>query len=173
VTSKFIGVIYWPWPIFLSSTMTVTHKLFKILSGHDVANGRTDGRTDGRTPYHNTSEVLLRAYKNGKIITNVQFSWQKQNIKGPKVTKNVASPCLCCHKQYNLKDWWRHIKKIKSKVIASVKFSWRADGRTVGQSDPCVSPFLPKGDKNSCGKWGSSSERRKIRTHWLVCSAET
>ena len=28
--------------------MTVTHKLFKILSGHDVANGRTDGRTDGR-----------------------------------------------------------------------------------------------------------------------------
>jgi len=51
--------------------MTVTHKLFKILSGHDVANGRTDRRTDGQTdgrtdrrrPYHNTSEVLLRAYK--------------------------------------------------------------------------------------------------------------
>ena len=34
VTSKFIGVIYWPWPIFLPSIMTVTHKLFKILSGH-------------------------------------------------------------------------------------------------------------------------------------------
>jgi len=34
VTSKFIGIIYWPWPIFLPSTMTVTHKLFKILSGH-------------------------------------------------------------------------------------------------------------------------------------------
>jgi len=49
--------------------MTVAHKLFKILSGHDVANGRTDrqtdGRTDGQTPYHNTSEVLLRAYKKG------------------------------------------------------------------------------------------------------------
>jgi len=29
--------------------MTVTHKLFKILNGHDVANGRTDGQTDGRT----------------------------------------------------------------------------------------------------------------------------
>ena len=43
--------------------MTVTHKLFKILSGYDVANGRTDGQTDGRTPYHNTSEVSLRAYK--------------------------------------------------------------------------------------------------------------
>jgi len=26
--------IYWPWPVFLPSTMTVTHKLFKILSGH-------------------------------------------------------------------------------------------------------------------------------------------
>jgi len=26
---------------------------------------RTDGQTDGRTPYHNTSEVSLRAYKNG------------------------------------------------------------------------------------------------------------
>jgi len=25
---------------------------------------RTDGRTDGRTPYHNTTEVSLRAYKN-------------------------------------------------------------------------------------------------------------
>jgi len=48
VTSEFIWVIYWPWPIFLPSTMTVTHKLFKILSGHDVAYGRTDGRTDER-----------------------------------------------------------------------------------------------------------------------------
>ena len=68
VTSKFIGVIYWPWPIYLPSTMTVTQKLFKILSGHYVANGRTDrqtdGRTDRRTPYHYTSEVSLRAYKN-------------------------------------------------------------------------------------------------------------
>jgi len=26
--------IYWPWPVFLPSTMTVTHKLFKILRGH-------------------------------------------------------------------------------------------------------------------------------------------
>jgi len=34
VTSKFIWVIYWVWPIFLPSTMNVTHKLFKILSGH-------------------------------------------------------------------------------------------------------------------------------------------
>jgi len=34
VTSKFIGVIFWPWPIFLPSTMNVTYKLFKILSGH-------------------------------------------------------------------------------------------------------------------------------------------
>ena len=46
---KFIGIIYWPWPIFLPSTMTVTQKLFNILSGHDVAYGRTDGRTDGQT----------------------------------------------------------------------------------------------------------------------------
>jgi len=29
--------------------MAVTHKLFKILSGHDVANGRTDRRADGQT----------------------------------------------------------------------------------------------------------------------------
>ena len=51
--------------------MTVTHKLFQILSGHDVANGRTDGRTDrrrygqtdGRHNYHKTSELSLRAYK--------------------------------------------------------------------------------------------------------------
>ena len=33
-TSKFIGVIYWPWPIFLLSRMTVSYKLFNILSGH-------------------------------------------------------------------------------------------------------------------------------------------
>ena len=26
--------------------------------------GRTDRQTDGRTPYHNTSEVSLQAYKN-------------------------------------------------------------------------------------------------------------
>jgi len=39
--------------------MTVTQKLFKILSKHDVANGRTDGRT----PYHNASKVSLQAYK--------------------------------------------------------------------------------------------------------------
>jgi len=37
--------------------MTVTHKLFKILSRHDVANGRTNRRTDGRRPHHNTSDV--------------------------------------------------------------------------------------------------------------------
>jgi len=42
--------------------MTVTYKLFKILSRHDVANGRTDRRTDRLGPYHNTSEVLHRAY---------------------------------------------------------------------------------------------------------------
>ena len=34
------------WPIFLPSNMTVTQKLLKILSGHDVANGRTDRRTN-------------------------------------------------------------------------------------------------------------------------------
>ena len=28
--------------------MTVSHKLIKILSGHGVANGRTDGRKDER-----------------------------------------------------------------------------------------------------------------------------
>jgi len=59
VTLKFIGVIYWVSPTFLLSTMTVTQKLFKVLSGHDVANGRTDRRR----PYHNTSEASLRAYK--------------------------------------------------------------------------------------------------------------
>jgi len=37
LTSICVGVIYWPWPIFLPSTMTVTHKLFKILSGHVFA----------------------------------------------------------------------------------------------------------------------------------------
>ena len=26
--------------------------------------GQTDGRPDGQTPYHNTSEVTLRAYNN-------------------------------------------------------------------------------------------------------------
>ena len=34
VTSKCMEVICWPRPIFLSSTMTITHTLFKILSGH-------------------------------------------------------------------------------------------------------------------------------------------
>jgi len=34
LTSKRIGVIYWPWPIIVPSRMTVTHKLFKILSRH-------------------------------------------------------------------------------------------------------------------------------------------
>ena len=29
-----VGVIFWVWPIFLQSTMTVTQKRFKILSGH-------------------------------------------------------------------------------------------------------------------------------------------
>jgi len=29
--------------------MTVTQTLFKILSGHDVANGQTDRQTDGQT----------------------------------------------------------------------------------------------------------------------------
>jgi len=84
VTLKFIGVIYWPWPIFLPSTMTVTHKLFKILSGHDVANGRTDrqtdGQTDGRTPYHNTSEVLLWAYKKRLVLKICIINLQRKRF---------------------------------------------------------------------------------------------
>jgi len=34
--------------------MTVTQKLFKILSGHDVAYGQMDGRTDGPTDGRHT-----------------------------------------------------------------------------------------------------------------------
>jgi len=34
LTSNFIGIIYWPCPIFLPSTMAITYKLFKILSWH-------------------------------------------------------------------------------------------------------------------------------------------
>ena len=33
--------IYWPWPVFLPSTMTVTHKLFKILKGHGFCKNAT------------------------------------------------------------------------------------------------------------------------------------
>ena len=66
--------------------MTVTHKLFKILSGHDVANGLIDGRidrpTDGRTPYYNTSGVSLWAYNyRGHLltITNVPTKYHDCN----------------------------------------------------------------------------------------------
>jgi len=49
----------------------------------------TDGQTDGRSPYHNTSEVLLRAYKNGTmtqciLITPQVKGWPlllKQSVK--------------------------------------------------------------------------------------------
>jgi len=49
--------------------MTVTHKLFKILSGHNVANGRTDrqtyGRTDGRTDERHT--IICPKFYFGRI----------------------------------------------------------------------------------------------------------
>ena len=104
VTSKFIGVIYWPWLIYLPSTMTVTQKLFKILSGHDVANGRTDGRTgrQTKTPYHNTSQVSLRLYK---------YGWKKNyddngNIMTCRVTVlNEMSPLLKMHVHSFHKFW--------------------------------------------------------------------
>jgi len=135
-------ILYWLWPVFLPSTITVTQKLFKILSGygfwikcycdHDIwpkivyghllntyqvpclslrnfsrywadmmwltdgrtnertdgrtdgrpdgrtdertdrrMDGRTDRRTDGRTPYHNMSDVSLRAFKK----ENSNFTW--------------------------------------------------------------------------------------------------
>ena len=35
----------------------------------------TDGRTDGRTPYHNTSEVLLRAYKKRSATIDLNFAF--------------------------------------------------------------------------------------------------
>ena len=74
VTSEFIGVIYWPWSIFLLSTMTVTHKLFKILSGHDVANGRTDGWTDGRTDERHT--IIRPKFHFGRIINkDFEYLW--------------------------------------------------------------------------------------------------
>ena len=44
--------------------MTVTQKLFKILSGHDVANGRTDGQTDRRT------DVITDGHLLGNLVPN-------------------------------------------------------------------------------------------------------
>jgi len=41
VTLKYIGDVYWVWLIFLQSTMTVTHKLFKIMGGHFFASNAT------------------------------------------------------------------------------------------------------------------------------------
>jgi len=64
--------------------MTVTHKLFKILSGHDVANGRADARTDrqtdGRTDERHTIISLkfyfghIKKYKKSKIPANVTLT---------------------------------------------------------------------------------------------------
>ena len=112
LTLLLIGVIYWPWPIFLPRRMTVSHNLFKILSrhgfcikcycdldlwptdlkmyrghlltmtnlstkyhdchlelnkimsGHDVANRRTDRQTDGR------HTILRPKFHFGRIKTS-------------------------------------------------------------------------------------------------------
>jgi len=48
--------------------MTVTQKLFKILSGHDVAKGRTDGQTDGRTDRRHT--IICPKFYFGHIKIN-------------------------------------------------------------------------------------------------------
>jgi len=45
--------------------MTVTHKLLKILRGHDVANGRTDRRTDGQTDERHT--IICPKFHFGRI----------------------------------------------------------------------------------------------------------
>ena len=60
--------------------------------------------------------------------------------------KHLASLCLCCHKQYNLKVWWK--KSGQRKV--SWRTNWPTDGRTDGQSNPYVSPFLRKGNTKCC-----------------------
>ena len=45
--------------------MTVSHKLFKILSGHDVSNGRTDVQTDRRTDERHT--IIRPKFHFGRI----------------------------------------------------------------------------------------------------------
>jgi len=48
--------------------------------------------------------------------------------------RNLASSCLCCKKQYNLKVWWRNIK-----VIGNIEFSWQTDRQRDGQFHKCQS----------------------------------
>jgi len=93
VTSKYIGVIYWPWPIFLLSTMTVSHKLFKILSGHGVANGRTDGQTDGRTDERHT--IIRSKFHFGRIKSETRGIFVKNSLLWDKAAK-----CTCLQKSY-------------------------------------------------------------------------
>ena len=53
--------------------MTVTQKLFKILSGNDVANGPTDRRTDGQTDGRHT--IIRPNFNFGRIKNPVIFPY--------------------------------------------------------------------------------------------------
>ena len=107
VSSKCIGVIYWVWPIFLLSTMTVTQKLFKILSGHDVANGRTDGRTDAIPSDVYKVKIILKLFyrfenavsapcvRHERVVNKLkQLHVQHKRHKHYKDA--VGTPCGCC-----------------------------------------------------------------------------
>jgi len=57
--------------------MTVTQKLFKILSGHDLANGRTDGRHTIICPKFHFGRIK-GVWCSTKTTFNVYVSYQSQ-----------------------------------------------------------------------------------------------
>ena len=93
-TSESRGVIYWPWPIFLPSTMTVTHKFFKILSGHDVSNGRTDRQTD------ECHTIIRPKFLFGRIKIKVFRSCQS-------IWENLPSQLLPSWTAWSCRSRWR------------------------------------------------------------------
>jgi len=113
VTSKFIGVIYWPWPILLPSTMTVTLKLFKIVTDMVFALNSTVTLTFDLV----TSKCI------GVIYWPCPISLQSTMTVTHKLFKILSRHCFCIKWYCDLDLWPSDLKMYRGYLLTMTNLS--------------------------------------------------
>ena len=83
--------------------MTVNQKLVMILSGHDVANGRTDRRTDRQTDGRTNAIPWIRPFLFGPIksVRIYRITFKQRKLSGYCVKPLLCTQCTGRNRKYS------------------------------------------------------------------------